>query len=366
MELLLDQEARLLARAGHEVVVLASDAGDGPRPTLPPRVRVCQVPAWNWPERRLQVPWPVFSPALLPAVTRHVRWCDVVHAHGLLYTGTVLSLLLARALGKPALLTEHIGLAWFPAGARRVVQWAATESVGRLSARLAGRCYGQHDRVVALLRWQCGPGGRVKYQRNPLDRVLFRPPRPGEREAARRELGWEPGRPKVLFVGRLIARKGMDLLLGARGPGYDLAFCGPGDAGPLRPHLGAGVEYLPPRPREELVRLYHAADVLALLSRSEGGLPLVAQEALACGLPVALAADPGLAAYGGCPGLAFCASPGDLPRVLHTLVVRGRLEPGPAGESGLDAFLPSASEWLAELYGDRTPGASSGAGSPLG
>jgi D-inositol-3-phosphate glycosyltransferase len=350
IEVLVDREAHLLASAGHEVVILASAVG-AERPNNPHGIKIHRVAAWNWPERRLQVPWPIFSLSLLPTVWRDVQWCEVVHAHGLLYQSSVLALLAARILGRPSLVTEHIGLAWYPPGLRRIAQRVAMETVGRSSARLAGQCFGHHERVVALLRRLVGPRGNVTYLRNPLDQTLFRPSKIGEREAERNKLRWHTNRPKVLFIGRLIERKGIDLLLAAKDPAYDLVFCGPGDPGILTKHLGVQVEYMPPRSQRELISLYHAADVLAVPSRAEGGLPLVVQEALACGLPAVLGTDPGLAIYQQCKGLSFCALTPDAIRSALLEVLKQEQITGTQGDKiPLDNFLPEQTVWLDKLY----------------
>jgi D-inositol-3-phosphate glycosyltransferase len=352
IEVLVDREARLLAKAGHEVIVLVSDGGDGEQPRYPDGVRVCRVPAWNGLER-FEVPWPIFSPSLVPLLWRVVRWCDIVHAHGLLYLNSFLTLCFARAQGKPTLLTEHIGLNWYPLGLRRLLQRAAMETLGRTSARLACRCISFHEPILALLRRLAGPRGRILDLPNPLNQDLFHPPSANERYKARKELGWDDGRPKVLFVGRLIPRKGVDLLLAARDPCFDLVFCGRKDSSVLERGRENGIYYLPPRSQRGLVQLYHAADVLALPSRSEAGLPLVVQEALACGLPVLLGEFHGLARYRHCAGLHLTAVTPDAVRRTLLEILQRRQVPvtGASGEVPLIRFLMDEETWLRELYG---------------
>ena len=102
----------------------------------------------------------------------------------------------------------------------------------------------------------------------------------------------------VLFAGRLHALKGLDLLLAAllprlrARPELLLVVAGPDDGAgaPLRREAEAAgvapqVRCLGELPPDELPAAFAAADLFALLSRSEG-LPVAALEAAAAGLPL--------------------------------------------------------------------------------
>ncbi|MFE7200576.1 D-inositol-3-phosphate glycosyltransferase [Pseudonocardia alni] len=130
--------------------------------------------------------------------------------------------------------------------------------------------------------------------------------RPGDRAAARAELGLPAGAMVLAFVGRIQRLKAPDVLLraaaelAARAPGLRerlvvLVAGGPSGSGLAEPtslhelaaELGITdlVRFLPPRAGDELVTVYRAADVVAVPSHNES-FGLVALEAQACGTPV--------------------------------------------------------------------------------
>lgn len=141
-----------------------------------------------------------------------------------------------------------------------------------------------------------------------LDR--FRPGGPGARVEARRTLGLPEDRQIVLFAGRVQPLKAPDVLvralgaLRAGGRSVPLLVVLGGPSGrptavrelrALAASLGVAGDLVvhPPAARTDLVRWYHAADLVAMPSRSES-FGLVAAEAQASGVPVVAAAVGGL------------------------------------------------------------------------
>lgn len=133
---------------------------------------------------------------------------------------------------------------------------------------------------------------------------------PGDRRAARAALGLagpDIGDESIVaFVGRIQPLKAPDVLLRAvaRLSGVRVVVAGgPSGSGLAAPdalvrlagQLGIAdrVTFLPPQPRDQLVKLYRAADVVAVPSYSES-FGLVAVEAQACGTPVVAASVGGL------------------------------------------------------------------------
>jgi glycosyltransferase involved in cell wall biosynthesis len=141
----------------------------------------------------------------------------------------------------------------------------------------------------------------------PVDRRHFRPPTPGEREAARSAAGISADTFVVVYVGHLQVRKAVDRLIAAIGelrnarPNVRLLVVGGArgasddtDAQLRREAVERGLEDVvtfcgvAPDPRPYL----WAADVLALPSNREG-MPNSLLEALACGLPCVAPASAG-------------------------------------------------------------------------
>ena len=130
---------------------------------------------------------------------------------------------------------------------------------------------------------------------------------PGDRASSRAALGLPRDGTIVAFIGRIQPLKAPDVLLRAAAllpPAVRIVVAGgPSGTGLAAPdgmvrlaaELGISdrVTFLPPQPRDKLVDVYRAADLVAVPSYSES-FGLVAIEAQACGTPVAAAAVGGL------------------------------------------------------------------------
>lgn len=107
---------------------------------------------------------------------------------------------------------------------------------------------------------------------------------------AKKNLGWED-KFIILFVGRLIAEKGLDVLLKSAltwNKNIRLVIIG---AGPMEKEISKKVrqgqfQFLGRKPQEDLPAFYSAADCLIVPSTSEEGFGRVIIESLACGTPV--------------------------------------------------------------------------------
>jgi glycosyltransferase involved in cell wall biosynthesis len=139
----------------------------------------------------------------------------------------------------------------------------------------------------------------------PEERIAVRPnpfpaPRPGRTGALRDKLGLGD-EPLALYVGRLGAGKGLDLLLDAVAglPGVHLALVGPPDDPEVTRSVrsaGERVHVLPPWRDGRPLELYGDADVFVLASDSEReNFGLAAAEAAAAGVPLVVTNRSGIA-----------------------------------------------------------------------
>ncbi len=220
--------------------------------------------------------------ATLYTIRRHGIRFDIVHGHFAHPAGFVAAEV-SRLFRRPYVLTVH--------GSDVFEAFVEPETVRRrrrhrdFGLRRAHRVIGVsnslRDGVVRL----GVPSSRTMVIPNGLDTAKFSPAPEGSTDNC------------VLYVGNLIERKGIDLLIEAfkrvapKHPGFRLRLLGDG---PAREHLreqtlrfgvADRVEFLPQRPNSEIPGAMAKARLFCLPSREEGfGVVLI--EALASGVPV--------------------------------------------------------------------------------
>jgi glycosyltransferase involved in cell wall biosynthesis len=288
IEIVAGELSERLTRREVEIVWIAS----GPSEAAPVR-GISQIPvaAWNVTERVLGFPYPLWGPIGLIRLCGEVRRCQLVHLHDSLYMGNVVAYLCARVLGKPVVVTQHIGLVPYSRRLLRVLLALANQTLGRLVLGGSSRSLFISQKVQDYFRQFVHFRRDPMYVPNGVATSTFRPAGVEERRRLRAELGWPVDTPVMLFVGRFVEKKGLPLLrsLAERFTGCEWVFIGWGPENPESWGL-PNVSCLGSIGREELTPYYQAADLLVLPSVGEG-FPLVVQEAMACGTPALISTD---------------------------------------------------------------------------
>jgi D-inositol-3-phosphate glycosyltransferase len=288
--LVVQKQAEGLAQNGYQVVVLTSRYGqvrDVDRGGA--GINVIGVPCSHILEKVLNIPFPLFSLSLIWRAWRQVRSAELVHIHDVFYLSSWVAGALAILLRKPMLVTQHVAMVDHSSGLVMLAQRLVYATFGRWLFSAARKVVVYNQNVQSFLRSMGVPQGRILFLSNGIDTAAFRPAGHEERAAIRQRFGLPQGRSLVLFVGRLVEKKGYHILLAAREPAYDLVFVGPG---PI-PKEGRveGVHWMGPRDQDQTAQLFRACDVFAFPAVGEI-FTLVMQEAMASGLPVVTTDDP--------------------------------------------------------------------------
>jgi teichuronic acid biosynthesis glycosyltransferase TuaC len=235
-----------------------------------------------------------YARAVAPELEKLVRevGVDVIHVH-CAYPDAVGVASVARRLGVPFVVTAHgsdINVYSQSPRLRVRIQRALEQAAAVVAVSEALRSKIETLAPAAVGRLSCIPCCGV-------DPAVFHR---GDREAARLRHGIAPGARLALFVGNMVAIKGVDTLLaawqellsrGAVSETDQLVLVGDGTLRPRFETLAATapfrgtVRFLGAIPQVQIASWMQAADTLCLSSRNEG-MPNVVVEALASGLPV--------------------------------------------------------------------------------
>jgi len=268
--------------SNHDIVWAASDCD--PAPALPARVQLLRMRTINVVERLTGLPFPLWGPRSLVQLWRAVGVADVLHMHDIAYFGNWAAFGFARLRGVPILITQHAGLIRYRSSLLQVMLRTLHKTVGRVLLKGANRVVFISPVVRDYFR------RFVPFRREPeivfngVDTEMYVPPAAAARPSVRARFGLSPSGPVVLFVGRFVEAKGLPTIreVAERLPHITFALAGWGPVDPQTWNL-VNVQVFSSLRGPMLVPLYQAADLLVLPSLGEG-LPLVVQEAQACGL----------------------------------------------------------------------------------
>ena len=210
-------------------------------------------------------------------------------------------------------------------GARRAVKY------GLLSTRAAAVvCVTQ---TVANEARTLGVSPRkLVVVRNAVDTARFHPAGAAARQAARARLGLD-GTPAIAFFGRDPAIKGADILAGALERLAGLTVVAVGTPGDAEQALARHARVVSVPFTDDVREVLWAVDAVALPSRGEG-LPFVALEALACGVPVVASDLPWAVELANDDGAVCLARGGDAASLAAALETTLAAPPAPRPPDG--------------------------------
>ncbi len=245
---------------------------------------------------RLGIPYVIPTVPSFGTFTKAIKNCKIVHAHGHPYLTSLLAGKLAKFYGKPFVLTQH----------NTFIDYNNIfDQVERINDLTVGKeTLKEADKIIAVSNatknYVVSLGAKpsnVEVLHNGVDLKRFRP-MPKVKEEMRRKLGIPQDAIVVLTVRRLVYKNGVDTLIDSaniavkKNPKIVFLVVGKGpDMGSVQMQIKQlGIEqnlrltgFVPD---QDLHLYYNTADLFALPSKSGEGLPLVALEAMSCGLPV--------------------------------------------------------------------------------
>ena len=303
IEIVADSLFRAYRAAGFDVRWLAAREPATVAAREDGRIR---VPCWNVLESKLGVPWPILGIEGSLEVNRLVRWADLLHVHDCLYEASAAAVFLARCARKPVILSQHIGFVKYTNAVLNGIEHLANKTLGRAALHFATHvvfCTKAAEQFAApMLK---GQSAKTSVIPNGINTDLFRPPTARERASAREQFKLPKAVPIALFVGRLVEKKGVDIIveLIRAMPTHHFMIVGDGPLRTFIPEYAPNVSWFPAVAPDAMTSMYRSADVFLLPSHGEG-LPLSVQEAMASGLPVIVSRDEGftgmLASEGAC------------------------------------------------------------------
>lgn len=206
IELVAAEVAKRLV-ADHGMAISWHASNTDPPPAIPGVVAV-PAHACNAVERRLGVPYPLWSLAALRQLASAARAADAVHIHDCLYLPNLVAYAAARLAGRPILVTQHVGMVPYRNPMLRALLFVAYRVLGRVVLGGATQVAFVSEAVRRYFEAFVGFNAPPVLVPNGVDHALFHPVDDARRDALRARFGAGRGTPLLLFVGRFVEKKG--------------------------------------------------------------------------------------------------------------------------------------------------------------
>lgn len=246
---------------------------------------------------RLGIPYAIPQISSFRTFLEAVKASDLIHAHGHPYPSSLIAAKIAKKYGKPVVLTQHNTFIEYENSLWDHVEWLNDCAIGREALKASDRIVVVSNATRNYVLSLGADPKKVCVLHNGVDVDRFKP-LAGVRDEMRKKLGIPEASRVVLTVRRIVYKNGVDTLIDSaeksirKNPRLVFLVVGKG------PDFEKVKEKIVQLGIQENFRLtgfvsdddlpfyYNAADFFVLPSKSGEGLPLVALEAMACGLPV--------------------------------------------------------------------------------
>ena len=277
--------ANLMSERGYDITWIASDS-DAP-PEDMPKIRFVSVPANNFTENKLGIPYPLWSRKALSRIREALANADIVHIHESLYQGNVMGARMARKLGIPYVVTQHIGFIPYKNPLLRFILKTANKLVALPTLRGAKAVAFMSEITQAYFKSLGFEHPATELIPFGVNTEIFSPTGPSDKS----EFGFSNDLPMCVYVGRFVEKKGLPILrrLATANKNVQWAMAG---WGPINPDEWGlpNVKVFRNLSGPTLAPLFRAADLFVMPSVGEG-YPAVVQESMACGTPVLITTE---------------------------------------------------------------------------
>ena len=288
-------QAKGLAKHGRSVSILTSAvSGKKGRQLHKDGYVVNRIPAWNFFEK-LGVPFPIFSPRLFRISYELVKESDLVHIHDVFYVSSQVAALAAIIRKRPLFITQHVSIVDHPNKSAMLVQRLLYKTIGTYLFKKARGVIVYNVNVKTFLLALGVDETKILQNHNGVDTDFFTPASDPEKLQLKLKYGLPPAKPVILFVGRLVPKKGYDLVYNVKSEEYITLIVGEGRVSGWMVE-GENMRFFGSANRAELLDLYRLSDIFVFPAVGEI-FTLVMQEAMACGLPIVTTSDKGYSDY---------------------------------------------------------------------
>jgi glycosyltransferase involved in cell wall biosynthesis len=245
---------------------------------------------------RLGIPYPIPNVTSYKPFLEAVKASSIIHAHGHPYLSSLIAAKLAKLYKKPFVLTQHNTFIDYN-GIWDYVEKVNDLAVGKQNLKAADKIIAISNATKNYVLRLGAEEEKVEVIYNGVDLDRFKPMADAGAKV-RKKLGIATDAVVAATVRRLVFKNGIDTLLESaritvqKNPNLVYLVIGKGpDFNDVKARvLQLGIEknfvlagFVSD---EDLPSYYNAADFFVLPSKSGEGLPLVALEAMACGLPL--------------------------------------------------------------------------------